>query len=1172
MCKTRAFLFLSKRIGCLLLSGAVLLGFTTGAFAQATFSVSSAPITAVSRNDNTARAGEIFLTEIPGSLTSVVGTITISYGAPISCPIAAVSVMGTGGLGPVALTTLNNLAGTLAISVPAGGGAADYIRVDGVRLAVAGTALTSINAAISSTGNAIVAGETSIPVISSIARGIASLSGVAGEITSATGAVTTSPIVGAREDHLNAFDWSLSGNTTSVMVRFHVDQAPPPGVTVTFPAQALASPSWGGTSVWQTADSSGSNLNTPVSISGSNLDVYYQAMPGIEDGYSGTDPTSIETLSVPVGITVSSSALPLSPATISYTASLAPIGPAFDLGGVILAPVPRYAADEIGPATLFVVKGPPCMPTSSLPSGYIAFSSLTYISGTNQAGDRLVVGAMTPATTNPFVSVPLPNAAPDQQFCSPIEIAPGMRVMAYVPTAAERFGDFSAFDGVGPSGLLADPLTEADPWGPFPSGVIPVSRLWGIIAWRIPAQPLVYFSTYTGSSILGVDGRFGLRQQGGNAPDGVARVVRGDMSSSPESIVVGPDGRIYASDPSGQIIRMNLDGALQDVVLASGYNPTGLSFNSLGDLYFNTRTPHTGVWKIPAAQLSSLPAAPTNVIPADCVSPSSFCTGSSLGGGTTFDWVGNLLIVDSSNNRVLISYAPSYNSIAPLITTNLDTPVGIAVDRASGDIFVSNFGSSASSAGVNRFLSNGTISSSVLTSETKGFDGVSRPKHIALDATGVLYIATSQGSSDADLSGGKVWRISFGTGGGLDLLTALCDGSPHPACSSLPPAVGVAVAPSNSNLPDGSYSPPPQELDPVVEPDRLTYDFGPYNYVVDYIGYPAFTGLRLRVASLDTTQAEYQQRVAGTPYEGTTCSIFDGTGGYCEIFRLTCENISSGSTVDCPENPNPYTVTINWNTLETITNPGFLKAPLGTNEWENILTFFSQKRLDPPDPTGSGRTGPRFSDFVFVYNVTGTPPGIAILSPRAAPATYALNQRVLADYACIDPSSVVSACIGTVPSLSPIDTSSLGEKTFEVNATVSSGPSATMVRPYSVVAGSPAYEIFLLYKPSSPGKKGSAFPIKLQVRDSDGRNLSAPVMVLTAVTVTNGTASYDPTPYYTGGTNPGYKFRFDRSLGTGGGYIYNLSTKNLPKGNFNLKFKITGAGNPTTYSVPFALK
>ena len=1159
MCKIGIFTFLSKvRVESLLLASVLLLGLPTGAFAQAAFSVASAPLTAVSSNDNTARAGDILLTVASGP--SVAGTITISYGVPITCPSTAVTVVGTGGLAGAALATLDNLAGSLVINVPLGGVPMDYIEISGVRLAVAGTGVTSVDAAITSTGNAIIVGGTPIPVIISIARGIASLSGVAGEITSTTGVVTTSPIVGAREGYLNAFDWSLSGNSTSVMVRFHVDQPPPAGVTVTFPAQALASPS---ASVWQTADSFGNNLNTPVDITSSNLDVYYQAIPGLESGYTGSDPTTMETLSVPVGITVSSSALPLSPVTVSYTASLAPIGRAFDVEGVILAPIPRFAAEEVGPATLFVVKGPPCMPTSTLPSGYVAFDFFSYMTGTNQAADRLVVRDSTTTTIDPFTPVPIPNATPDQQFCNPIEIAPGVKVMAYVPLMEERFGDFSAFDAVGPPDLFADPRSSTDPWSPFPDGIIPLDR-WGYtFAWRIPAQPLVYYSTYTRNSVLGVDGRFGSRQQGGNALDGVSTVVKGDMSAYPESIVVGPDGKIYVADPDNhQIFRMNPDGTQQETILnGADQGPTGLSFNSLGDLYFNTRSPHTGVWKITAAQLRSLPATPVNVVPADCGSD-LFCTDSTLGGGTTFDWVGNLLIVDTSGNRVLVSTAPSYTSIITLIDTNLDTPVGIAVDRASGDILVASFGTSDSSAGVNRFSSSGSFLGPAVVVGPKGLDAGSRPSYISLDATGVLYIATSQGSIATGLSGGKVWRVSFTPAlePVIGLLTDLCGQPGQPECSSLPPAVGVAVAPNSSNLPEGFYSPPPQDLEPTIIPDRLTYDFGPYNYVVDYIGYPAYEGLRLRVDSLDTTLAEYQQRVAGTAFEGTTCSIFDGTGGYCEIFRLTCERISDGSTVDCPENPNPYTVTINWNTLETITNPGLLKAPLGTNDWVNILTFFSQKRLDPPDPTGAGRTGGRFSDFVPVYNVTGTPPTIAVLTP-ANDAVYALNQPVLASYSCSDPYGVVSSCIGTVPPLSPIDTMSVGSKVFEVNATVTSGPAADMKVEYEVV-GPSDYGICPLYDPNKYIKKGSAAPIKVMVCGDDGRNISSNLILKAERVVMKSrtgevTATISPVPD-PGNANPGNIFRFDPNLGLGGGYIYNLSTKTLSKGTWYMQFTIAG--------------
>ncbi len=1172
MYKTRAFLFPSKRVGSLLLTGAVFVGLTTAAFAQATFSVASAPLTTVAASEHTAPSGEILFTQIAG--TSVAGTIRITYTAPITSPFTAVTVTGTGGYaGAVAVNTdaCSNTGGYLVINVPPGvvsPSPPEYatIQVSGVRLDVAGTPSSAYDAAISAVGNAILAGEASIPVIVSTTLGISSLSGsIPGLIEGSTGTVTTQPILAAREGYLNAFRTQGAGDTTSVMVRFRLSQAPPSGVSIGFPSSTYAD-----SIQWVLADSDGNVRSDPQYITststGGDLEVFYKST------VPAPSPTVQETLLVPVDLMVEEGITNLPPWTVSYTASLAPIGQAFDLGGVILAPVPRYAADEVGPATLFAVKGPPCMPTSSLPTGFVAFDSLTYATGTNLAGDRLIVGSMAPESTDPFTYVPLPNAAPDQQFCTPVEIAPGLRVMAYVPTAAERAGDFSAFNAVGPSGLLADPLTGTSPWGPFPGGIIPVVRQWGIVAWRIPAQPFVYYSTYTGNSVLGVDGRFGSRQQGGNAPDGVSTLVKGSMSASPESIVVGPDGKMYVAEPDdNRILRMSLDGTQQETVMyLTVQGPTGLSFNSLGDLYFNTRSPHTGVWKITAAQLRSLPATPVNVVPADCGS-GSFCTDSTLGGGTTFDWVGNLLIVDTSGNRVLISSAPSFDSIAQLITTNLDMPTGIAVDKASGDILVASFGSSDASAGVNRYSSSGSFLGSAVGVGPKGLEGGSRPGYIALDATGVLYIATSQGSASEGLSGGKVWRVSFTPAPELEavtgLLTGLCGEPGYPPCSSLPPSVGVAVAPSSSSLPEGSYSPPPQDLHTTIEPDRLTYDFGPYNYVVDYIGYPGYEGLRLRVDSLDTTLAEYQQRVSGTAFEDTTCSVFDGTGGYCEMFRLTCENILDGSTVECPENPNPYTVTINWNTLETITDPGLLKAPLGTSDWENILTFFSQKRLDPPDPTGAGRTCCRFSDFVPIYNLTGTAPGIAVGTPSSG-AVFALNQPVLADYSCTDPFSVVSVCLGTVPKGEAIDTSSLGSKTFEVNATVSAGPAADVKVEYQVV-GPEAYKTCLLYDSRKSLKPGSTVPVRLMICDGVGHNFSNPNMVLTAVRLSNGSTINPPIPD-PGYANPDGKFRFDPRLGKGGGYIFNLSTKGLKKGTWKLWFTITG--DPTEHYATFILK
>ncbi len=118
---------------------------------------------------------------------------------------------------------------------------------------------------------------------------------------------------------------------------------------------------------------------------------------------------------------------------------------------------------------------PGCMNNSLILFPDVPFTEVFYISKANADGDRLVVGAMSPQTLD---LVPLPGAL-NQMFCDPVELAAGLVVRAYVPTAPERSGDFSDF-----AEELIDPLTNE----PFPGGIIPGNRLGEIHAWRIRNQ------------------------------------------------------------------------------------------------------------------------------------------------------------------------------------------------------------------------------------------------------------------------------------------------------------------------------------------------------------------------------------------------------------------------------------------------------------------------------------------------------------------------------------------------------------------------------------------------------------------------------------------------------------------------------------------------------------
>lgn len=247
----------------------------------------------------------------------------------------------------------------------------------------------------------------------------------------------------------------------------------------------------------------------------------------------------------------------------------------------------------------------------------------------------------------------------------------------------------------------------------------------------------------------------------------------------------------------------------------------------------------------------------------------------------------------------------------------------------------------------------------------------------------------------------------------------------------------------------------PQPYSPTAEPLITTGGTNTYQYTSNQkpfswsAMYPGvLTDPNLVLQPVLISQADLDALVKGTGFDGALIVPYDGTGGFGVLFRATCQD-SNGNPVTCPQTTGPYTFNTSWITpssASTISNPAFLVAPVGTNAWQNDFTGLST------DPTGSGRTCCHFSDFVFVDLGTsvGAAPTITITTPVDG-AVYAVGENVLAGYSCSG--SYVKSCVGTVPNNSPIDTSSVGTKTFEVNAIVSSGPSADQTVTYQVLNG-----------------------------------------------------------------------------------------------------------------------
>jgi len=310
----------------ILIAAVMFFALSVAAFAQATFQVGSIPTTTVSSCGLTEPAGDITFTTVVGSSPVVTGTITINYGVAVN--VAPVTT------GLPAQITYNSGASSLAagrvvFNVFPGATLPFTFTVTGVRVAVAGTSLTSLSASISSTGNALVAGQTNVVVISAITPGIASISATPSvSINAVTGGSGTSNIT-VTEGFLDAF-------VLNSMVRLTFS-AVPAGITLTFPTTIGAN--------WTLANADGVTPATYASLTSLTTpgSIYYKVT-------TATNATAIETLVVPILVTATTpTGSPITGSSVTVTANQAPVGG---------TAVPRYAglaACEVGTGTVMTL-------------------------------------------------------------------------------------------------------------------------------------------------------------------------------------------------------------------------------------------------------------------------------------------------------------------------------------------------------------------------------------------------------------------------------------------------------------------------------------------------------------------------------------------------------------------------------------------------------------------------------------------------------------------------------------------------------------------------------------------------------------------------------------------------------------------------------------------------
>jgi predicted extracellular nuclease len=110
-----------------------------------------------------------------------------------------------------------------------------------------------------------------------------------------------------------------------------------------------------------------------------------------------------------------------------------------------------------------------------------------------------------------------------------------------------------------------------------------------------------------------------------------------------------------------------------------------------------------------------------------------------------------------------------------------------------------------------------------------------------------------------------------------------------------------------------------------------------------------------------------------------------------------------------------------------------------------------------------------------------------------------------------------------------------------------------------------SFNICLLYDPTKAVKSGATYPIKIQLCDINGNNVSSAGTVVHAVNIEQVSTSVFGDVITTAETNPDNNFRFDN-----GSYILNLKTTGLSTGVYNLYF--TAGDDPVLHSVQFQVK
>ncbi len=285
---------------------------------------------------------------------------------------------------------------------------------------------------------------------------------------------------------------------------------------------------------------------------------------------------------------------------------------------------------------------------------------------------------------------------------------------------------------------------------------------------------------------------------------------------------------------------------------------------------------------------------------------------------------GTVSVISVATNTVTATIPVGANPIAAAFTP--DSSFAYVANNASNTVSVID-----------------TASASVVAA----IAGFNNPVYIAITADGTLAYVTNSGAN----------VVSVVTTASNTIMGTV-------AVGSLPTGVALASA--------------PQAIFQITQPLSPTqpnnFNFGANSYAVQYPSGTQFSDISMTVTSVEITQAQFQQRVAGTAFANASCIVYAGAAGNCIDDQVTC--FQNGSPVPCPTETTPsIAVQTKLTTAQQIVNPGYLTTPIGQNNWTNIFSGLS-------DITVKGKTK-GFSEFIAVELGTDSPQGAGTLTFEA---------------------------------------------------------------------------------------------------------------------------------------------------------------------------------------------